>query len=479
MKLIGISGRGESDWLPRPVTPQIDLLQFGLHDVGNAERMVAMFGNNLRYNTERKKWIRWDEQRWAVDSTQRVRTDVKKVMVAFLAQTIRRGDVEMEKFALRSLNAKRLEYALSLAQPELAVLSADLDRDPWLLNFQNTTVDLRDSSCRSHAREDLITKMVPHDFDREAKCQEWLKLLAFMMNGKQELVDHLQRCFGYSLTGSTREKTIFFLFGPGGTGKTTLLTAFREALGEDYTSLLQISTLFAGRENNTTNSDISDLCGTRFAMTSEPDPGARMSPSKLKRLTQGMGKVRARRLFENLISFEETHKLWCDTNDRPLIPNADPATFSRLHPIPCLRPIPKDEVDRSFIAKLREEAPGILVWAVKGARLWYEEGLTRPEEVANSVTSWQEECDNVGQFIAERCEVDERLSVRASRVYTAYRHWCEQRREEPLTSTSFGNQLTQRFAKKHTDTGTKYQGISVKDSAEYEKEDNERVGKDQ
>jgi putative DNA primase/helicase len=290
------------------------------------------------------------------------------------------------------------------------------------------------------------------------------------MNEKQELVDHLQRCFGYSLSGSTREKTIFFLFGPGGTGKTTMLTAFREALGEDYATLIQISTLLARGENNATTSDMADLCGARFAMTSEPDPNAKLSPSKLKRITQGMGKIKARRLYENPFSFEESHKLWVDCNDRPIIPNADPATFSRLHPVPCLRPIPKNEVDQALIATLRQEAPGILAWAVEGARLWHKEGLSRPEEVVSALKSWRDECDNIQQFIAERCEVGERFSVRASRIYTTYKTWCERRREEPITATAFWNQLTERFAKDHTNTGAVYKGITVRESVHDEAE---------
>jgi putative DNA primase/helicase len=469
MKLIEISEH-EVDWLPRPVMPEIDLLQFGLHDSGNADRILAVYGRDLRYSVERKRWFRWDEQRWALDYKQRVRHDAKLVMAAFLKAAIQRGDESMEKFAKQSLNCKRLEFAVSLLQTDVAVMASDFDRDPWLLNFQNGTLDVRDSSFRSHRREDFITKMIPCDFDREAQCPQWLELLRFMMSENQELVNYLQRCFGYSLSGSTKEKIIFFIFGPGGTGKTTMLTAFREALGEDYAGLIQISTLLANRENNATNSDMADLSGARFVMSSEPDPGAKLSPSKLKRLTQGMGKIRARHLFENFISFAETHKLWVDCNDRPAVPNADPATFSRLHSIPCQRQISKDEMDRNKIGKLREEAPGILAWAVEGARLWHEQGLNPPKEVTDSVVEWQEECDNIQLFILEKCEVDERLSCRASRLYAAYKTWCEERREDALTSTAFGTQLRQHFGKDHTNRGTLYRGITVKDSPGIKKE---------
>jgi len=249
-----------------------------------------------------------------------------------------------------------------------------------------------------------------------------------------------------------------------------MLTAFREALGEDYGTLIQISTLLANRENNATNSDMADLPGARFVMSSEPDPGAKLSPSKLKRLTQGMGKIRARRLYENCISFAESHKLWIDCNDRPVVPNADLATFSRLHPIPCQRQIPKDQTDRNLINKLSEEAPGILAWAVDGARLYNEQGLNPPGEVTDSVTEWREESDNVQRFVAEKCDTDERFSCSASRLYAAYKSWCESRREETLSSTAFGTRLSQSFTKDRNNRGVVYRGITVNDSADGGKE---------
>src|SRR4029434_10233121 len=96
---------------------------------------------------------------------------------------------------------------------------------------------------------------------------------------------------------------------------------------EDYATLIQINSLMSGRESNSTLSDLADLFGARFVMSSEPEQGQKFSASKLKRLTQGMGKIKTRRLYENPFSFEETHHLWIDCNDRPQIPGADHATL--------------------------------------------------------------------------------------------------------------------------------------------------------
>jgi putative DNA primase/helicase len=205
------NGEPDSQWLPKKPTAQIDILQYGLHDSGNADRLIALYGRDMRYCAPWKKWLLWDTQRWTLDPSQRARRWTKLAMANFLNEALERGTDEMVKFAKNSLNAKRIEYALSLAQPELAVGVEELDKDPWLLNFANCTLDLRDGQPHGHSREDFITKLLPCDFDGDAVCPLWLSLLNRMMAGNQALVDYLQSAFGYSLTGTTREKAVFVL----------------------------------------------------------------------------------------------------------------------------------------------------------------------------------------------------------------------------------------------------------------------------
>ena len=124
------------------------------------------------------------------------------------------------------------------------------------------------------------------------------------------------------------------------------------------------------QESNNTQADLADLRGARFVQTSETEEGQRLAQGKLKRITQGMGKIKATRKYENPIEFNETHKLWIDTNRKPTIRDVDDkATFNRLHPIPFTVTIAKDQIDKELPGKLLGEAEGILAWAVEGARL--------------------------------------------------------------------------------------------------------------
>jgi putative DNA primase/helicase len=456
----------DQDWLPKKLSvPEVDLLAPGLHDTGNAERVQRLFGSGMRYCSQWKKWLLYDGKRWAIDTTQRARQLVKLTMVEFLRQAIKANLEVSEGFAKKSLNGKELKYALSLAEPELAITPDQLDQNIWLLNFGDGTLDIESGELRPHRREDFITKLVPSDFDPRAQCPNFRALVRSMMQDDPEMKSYLQIVFGYCLTGTTREKVIFVFFGPTGTGKTTLLTAVREALGDDYAALIQIQSLMSGRENNAINSDLSDLFGVRFAMTSEPEEGQKLSPSKLKRITQGTGKIKTRRLYENCFSFAETHHLFLDTNVRPAVPGADGATFARLHAIPCLVQVSPNQMDRELASKLRKEASGIVAWAARGARRYLASGLPKPAKVNVATDSWREQCDFLDQFLSAKCVLGEYCRGKAGELYSAYRAWAGETGEQPLTMTAFGLRITERFAKEHTERGTVYFGVGLQTTA--------------
>ena len=279
----------------------------------------------------------------------------------------------------------------------------------------------------------------------------------------QRLIEYLQRAFGYSLTGSTIEKIVFVLFGSGDNGKSTMLSTFRQ-LVEEYSVLLQVDTLMVRQESNNTQADLADLRGARFVQTSETEEGQRLAQGKLKRITQGMGKIKAVRKYENPIEFQETHKLWMDTNRKPIIGDDDRATFSRLHPIPFSVQIPKDRIDRDLPSKLLQEAEGILAWAVLGAKRWHESGLTRPPEIEVESQKWRSDSDQIGRFIADRCRLGEGLSCRAGILYADYKGWAATNGEDDhLSSKSFGSKLAERsgITSEHTSKGTAYRGITL------------------
>ena len=437
------------------------LISQPLNDYGNAHRFIAMHGDRARYCHALNAWLIFGGTHWMIDRIDGARALAQGVMLEFARQAMKSGSDTVAKFAGACLNSQRITAAMREAQPHLAITSDMLDADPWLLPFENCTVDLRTGAQRPHRREDFITKLVRHCYRPDASCE---RFLAFLRRVVPRLESYIQKAVGYSLTGVTFEKAVFICYGGGNNGKTTLLATIKSVLGDDYAVLLQIDTLMVRSESNNTQADLADLRGARFVMTSETEEGQRLAEGKLKRITQGMGRIKATRKYENPIEFNESHKLWLDCNHKPVIRGGDKAIWNRLHLIPFVVTIPDEEIDRDLSAKLLAEAEGILAWAVAGAVAWHRDGLGKPESVQRAGRQWRNDSDQLGRFIQECCVAGEFAIAKGRTVYTAYRRWGEEAGEKDLaTETTFGNTLTDRgYRKKHTNHGTIYEGIGLR-----------------
>lgn len=452
-------------------------LAFDCHDAANAERIVAQYGDRLRYCHAMRKWHHYDGTRWSPDVNETALRLAKDTMARFLGQAINRGKdgADHAKWGIRSLDARRLQSALQLAQSELPIAPEAMDADPDLLNFANCTVHLPTLTLRPHRAKDYITRVVPFRFEASAAAPVFRAFLDRIMGVHSgasaaeltrafALVDYLRIAFGYSVTGWTREKCIFVPFGTGDNGKTTLLSTVQRLISE-YSATIQADSLMSRSEGNNQQADLADLRGARFVVTSETEQGQYLSQARLKRITQGMGQIRAVRKYENPITFPETHKLWMDTNRRPRIRDVeDKATFNRLHPIPFCVTIPKSEQDSTLPTKLFSEAEGILAWIAEGARLWYAHGLERPADVEAAREAWKAEDDQVGRYLEERCVVGGEYQERAGELFKDYRRWCEESGEKTTLSASrLKSRLEQKgVVHREGKSGNSYFGVRVR-----------------
>ena len=75
--------------------------------------------------------------------------------------------------------------SLSQSEPGIPVLPDELDASPDLLNVLNGTIDLRSGKLREHRREDLITKIVPIEYDPDANAPAWETFLGRVLPGEE------------------------------------------------------------------------------------------------------------------------------------------------------------------------------------------------------------------------------------------------------------------------------------------------------
>src|SRR5437016_189645 len=206
-------------------------------ELGSAERFAADHATIVRFCQGSRSWLVWNGKLWEKDNV-RIHQLAKQTVRNLHRQAAEMEDDEQRrtwaKYALSCESAHHIHAMLTLAEnePGIPVTLKDLDSDPLLFNLVNGTLDLRDGKLREHRREDLITKIAPVIYDREAQCPTWLRFLHDVTAGDVELMQYLQRAVGYTLTGDTREQALFMLYGTGANGKTTFLEGLRAMFGE-------------------------------------------------------------------------------------------------------------------------------------------------------------------------------------------------------------------------------------------------------
>ncbi len=428
--------------------------RFNLTDLGNAERFVAHHGEAVRYCYPWRKWLVWTGARWERDEAGRVYRLAKETVRNIYREASDEEDEArrkaLAKHARASESETRIRAMVELAKPEIPASPDELDADPWLLNAETGTIDLRTGELREHRREDLITKIAPVEYDPDAAAPTWEAFLGRVLPG-EELRRFVQRATGYSATGSTSEQCMFIHHGPGANGKSTFQETISAALG-DYAMRTPTETLLAKRPGGVPN-DVARLKGARYVTASETEEGRRLAESLVKDLT-GQDSISARFMWAEWFDFKPTHALHLSTNHKPEIRGTDAAIWRRIRLIPWAVTIPPAEQDRKLPEKLRAELPGVLAWIVRGCSAWQREGLQAPEEVRQATKAYRAEMDVLAAFLADCCLRDEDETASASELWGAWKRWCEETGEQAGTQKRFGGRLAERGFLNHRDSRT-------------------------
>lgn len=413
-----------------------------LTDLGNAERLLARHGSDLRHANG--DWFIWDGARFKKDNTGRIFALTKETVRSILAEAAEEHDdkrrTEVIQWAKLSESVSRIRAMVELASkdPHVSRSMDDFDMDHLKLNVKNGTIDLRTGYLTSHSREDDHTKIAPVEYDPNATCPQFDAFLTRVMPD-ESLRGFLWRFIGYTLTGTAKEEKMLLLHGTGANGKSTLIETIRHVMG-DYAVSSGSDILVVQKYDDTTGQAIARLAGARFVTVDESAAGSKLDAEKVKTLTSPNRRT-ARFLYRDAFEFTITHKLWMATNHPPESDAQDDALTRRLWPFEFAVVIPEHERDPDLAIKLQQEAPGILARAVREAVTWQARGLDAPETLRKQKSSFIEERDTVTRFVAERCELGGSWKIRAGDLYTRYIAWAKENREMATSRNLFGTAI--------------------------------------
>lgn len=122
-----------------------------LTDAGNAERMAAKYGSSLKYVKKWKRWLWWTGKHWTTDDKDAVVLAAKDTARSIRTEALGAPTeiyARISAWAARSENKFRLMAMISLAGAErvMARRAGDFDRDIWLMNCLNGTIELEEGN---------------------------------------------------------------------------------------------------------------------------------------------------------------------------------------------------------------------------------------------------------------------------------------------------------------------------------------------
>lgn len=338
-------------------------------------------------------------------------------------------------FALRS-DARRRKCLICAHTNEnpLAVPGDGFDIDPWVIACKNGVVNLKTGILRPGRPDEYISKACQHEWKGiNEPAPEWRRFLDTTFEGNTEIIDFLQRLFGYAITGLTTQRKFIILHGQGQNGKGVLVETLLHVLSPLAAPIQSEMLLDQGRSRSSAapSPDIMGLKGLRMAFASETDEGRMFSEARVCLFSGGDTlKGRAPHARDDIF-FQPTHTLFLLTNNKPHAKSYNYAFWERVILIPFglsfvnRQPIKDNErhADLFLQDTLMKESPGILAWLVKGSILWQERGLDPPKIVLKAGHAYKEEEDILGPYIEECCYVDPEAKVGASELYDSYHDW--------------------------------------------------------
>lgn len=341
-------------------------------------------------------------------------------------------------------NTNAIKNLMTEAGAIIARPLEDLDRDPLEINTLGGLLQFRlepgeDDGGQNappprvrverldHAREQLLTKVMPVAYDPAARAPRFQAFLD-QIQPVREMQRFIQRWFGYSMTGLTAEQCFAFLYGGGANGKSVLVDLMARLMG-DYAASAKIESITGRgrRGGGDATPDLVPLIGARFVRTSEPDDGQRLQEGLIKELTGGEP-ILVRALNENFVLVYPIFKLTISGNHKPEIHGGDDGIWRRVMLVPFDVQIPIEDRDPELGVKLWDERAGILNWLIEGLRDYLAHGLQVPDQVRAATAEYREDSDPLATFLTSCCGVsgNPEHSMRSKDLSDAFAYWLDE-----------------------------------------------------
>lgn len=473
-------------------------------DIGQAKVLSREYGTELRY-TDATDYIRFNGEFWEESRQQSIgaaeefldlqledaKDQARAALMALLDLGVSESDVlaggkkfeasleekqakayasylsslSYQAFVMKRRDYKYIVSALQAAKPMLGMKVSDLDSDPFLLNVQGATFDLRKGldGAQGINPENYITKQAIAAPGSSGE-KEWKEALDLFFCSDQDLIAYVQQIVGLAAIGKVYFEAMIIAYGEGSNGKSTFWNTISRVLGS-YSGSISADALTVGCKRNV-KPEMAELKGKRLIIAAELEEGMRLNTSVIKQLCS-TDEISAEKKYKDPFRFTPSHTLVLYTNHLPRVGANDSGTWRRLIVIPFNARIKGSSDIKNYSEHLvQESGPAIIGWIIEGARMAIEKGfhLDPPKGVKDAINAYRESNDWLGSFMDECCNVSKELIQKSGELYQEYRAYCLRNGEFTRNTSDFYSALeAMGFGRKKTPKGSMVYGLQLKE----------------
>lgn len=347
-------------------------------------------------------------------------------------------------------NASRLASVSELVRVKISVPDNAWDSISESLVCQNGTLNITTRELGEHSPSHYATSGVTYAYDPCADAPMWGYLLR---TNVPDASGFLQEYAGYCLTTETSLETAVWLYGPRGSGRSTVIVGLQAMLGK-RAGLLGLADIERSRFA------LANLPGKTLAVSTE-QPTLYMTSTHILNAIISGETVTVERKYLDAVTITPHAKLIWAMNELPRVGDASNGLFRRVKVVkfPPLATAPDPEVKRVIAT----EGAGILNWALDGLeRLRARGRFEIPSCVEDATAQFQKTNDVPAEFVSERCLTGPDYKVQSGDLYAAYRDWAIATGHKPQSSTSLAGEWERLGFERYRAAGkTFWRGVGV------------------
>ncbi len=443
----------------------------GTHDY-SAKVCADILGDKILYLPQQDEWMVYNSYSglWETNEAQ-LYQQVKSILEKHYLHLAQRNTIsakELDRLLTRIHHGDTVKKVIERMEmmPELHGTPEMFNSNPLLIPLQNGVYDLTiepdsvdaDSlrrKFRGYRAEDYITHAFHANYDPDAVGDCWTRALEewcwdpVFNIPDTGLIEYLWYAIGYTITGSAREQVMFIIYGPGGNGKSTLVSTIARIMGHYATTMHQ--NLFLVEKNTSTDHarQLEPMCNKRMVLHPELPTDGKLDTAKLKRIVSSEPLL-ARKLYHEATLVYPTWTIWCTANDIPEI--TDQAAWRRIKIIPFRKVfaqniktlLPLGQLDPELPHKLWAQRDYFITQACHYAARWLKHGLPTYSTVEEATDEAHRVSDPFEDWFQRCVEIDASGVVPNNEAYEHYKRYVESLEQSPLTMKKWAQRMAQK-----------------------------------